>query len=282
MRVIPGEVLRLKISQIDEDGIMLGSDQEDSTIPLAKEDHKHDFKEGDELDVFIHVNENIEIEATTNLPEISLNEVGCFRVKNSGSAGSFIDIGTSRDVIIPTHEQKRKYEPGDKVVIVLKYDFDKKRIYASTNFNKSLTHEKFKGQIGDTVEGVVAEKLHFGRKIIIENKWIGVIFRKDIMRPLRLGDKLKFYVLDNMERDVVLSMQKMGDELIEETKERILDLLRQHNGYMRLTNDTDPEEIKLRLRVSKKTFKKAAKELSEEGLIKLTKRGIKTIKEQDA
>ena len=79
----------------------------------------------------------------------------------------------------------------------------------------------------------------------------------NIMRPLRLGDKQIFYIKEIKGNELTLSMQKVGEASIEEAKEKILDLLEQHNGYLRLTNDSDPEEIKLRLRMSKNTFKKS-------------------------
>ena len=47
---------------------------------------------------------------------------------------------------------------------------------------------------------------------------------------------------------------------------------------MRLNDDTDPEEIKLRLHMSKKTFKKAAGMLYKEGKVLLTKLGVKVNK----
>jgi len=54
-----------------------------------------------------------------------------------------------------------------------------------------------------------------------------------------------------------------------------MNYLEANGGYVRLNDDTDPEEIKLRLHMSKKTFKKAAGMLYKEGKILLTKLGIK-------
>jgi predicted RNA-binding protein (virulence factor B family) len=42
-------------------------------------------------------------------------------------------------------------------------------------------------------------------------------------------------------------------------RKKILDYLEQNGGYVRLNDDTDPEEIKLRLHMSKKTFKKGSR-----------------------
>ena len=276
MKLLPGEVLQLRINRIDEEGCFLDVNGEE--LPLRTEDIKHDMQEGQELEVFIFIDERIEFAATTELPEIKLNEVGCFRVLNTSTIGAYINIGTSRDIVIPTEEQKRDLERGDKVVIVLKYDLDKRRLIGSTKFGKHFKNRNLNLKIGDKLEGIIIEKMPFGRKVILENRYVGLIFRNDILRPLRLGDRLKFYVKDLKEDEITLSMQKLGEESIKEAKDRILNLLGQHNGYLRLNADTDPEEIKLRLRMSKNTFKKAASELSDENVIVLTKRGIKTKK----
>jgi hypothetical protein len=64
-------------------------------------------------------------------------------------------------------------------------------------------------------------------------------------------------------------------ELLDDAKVKIMNYLEANGGYVRLNDDTDPEEVKLRLHMSKKTFKKAAGMLFKEGKILLTKMGIK-------
>ena len=54
-----------------------------------------------------------------------------------------------------------------------------------------------------------------------------------------------------------------------------MEFLENNNGYIRLNDDSDPEEIKLRLRMSKKTFKKAVGVLYKEEKVIITKFGVK-------
>ena len=49
----------------------------------------------------------------------------------------------------------------------------------------------------------------------------------------------------------------------------------QEMKYVRLTEDSDEEEIKLRLKMTKNTFKKAVQDLTKKNLVVMTKRGLK-------
>ena len=137
MKVIPGEILLLKIIRKDEEeGCWL--DAHGDEIELCKDDVKTAMEVGDEVEVFIYVDENIEVMATTMIPEMALNEVGWSRVTNIGSPGAFVDIGSKRDIIIPEAEQKRHLKVGDKVVFALKFDSQKKRLYGSSKIYQAL------------------------------------------------------------------------------------------------------------------------------------------------
>ena len=92
---------------------------------------------------------------------------------------------------------------------------------------------------------------------------------------VRLGEKVKGYVRKVEGKDIVVSMQREGMELLDDAKVKIMNYLEANGGYVRLNDDTDPEEVKLRLHMSKKTFKKAAGMLFKEGKILLTRMGIK-------
>jgi hypothetical protein len=80
-------------------------------------------------------------------------------------------------------------------------------------------------------------------------------------------------------KDVVVSMQKEGVDLIEDAAARLLEFLENNGGYIRLNDDSDPDEIKIRLRMSKKTFKKAAGLLYKREKVDLMKFGVKLLTE---
>jgi hypothetical protein len=72
-------------------------------------------------------------------------------------------------------------------------------------------------------------------------------------------------------------MQKEGVDLIEDAAARLLEFLENNGGYIRLNDDSDPDEIKIRLRMSKKTFKKAAGLLYKQEKVDLMKFGVKLL-----
>jgi hypothetical protein len=74
-------------------------------------------------------------------------------------------------------------------------------------------------------------------------------------------------------------MQKEGVDLIEDAAARLLEFLENNGGYIRLNDDSDPDEIKIRLRMSKKTFKKAAGLLYKREKVDLMKFGVKLLTE---
>ena len=78
---------------------------------------------------------------------------------------------------------------------------------------------------------------------------------------------------------VDVSLQKQGYEGIEPNAEKILDELRASRGFLRLNDNSHPEDIKTVLKMSKKTFKKAIGALYKEKRIEIKEDGIYLLKE---
>ena len=76
-----------------------------------------------------------------------------------------------------------------------------------------------------------------------------------------------------------VSLQKQGYESIEPNAEKILDELRASRGFLRLNDNSHPEDIKTVLKMSKKTFKKAVGALYKDKLIEIKEDGIYLVKE---
>ena len=72
--------------------------------------------------------------------------------------------------------------------------------------------------------------------------------------------------------DVALQVQ--GYQSIEPNADIILDELKSTRGFLRLTDNSDPEDIKTVLKMSKKNFKKAIGALYKEKLIEIKEDGI--------
>ena len=74
-----------------------------------------------------------------------------------------------------------------------------------------------------------------------------------------------------------LSLQKSGYELVDDVKWRILKIIKEEKGFLALNDNSTPEEIKAKLQISKKAFKKAVGALYRERFVKLTDKGVELI-----
>jgi len=273
LHIHPGTIQTLPVFELVEKGYLLGS--EEDYVFIGRRELKPKTEPGTEVEVFTYYNEERNLEATTELPSLQVGEVGCYRVLSSNSLGSFISIGTRRDILIPHAEQVESLEDGRMALVILLDDPDNRRLYATTKLNRYLRTREIPYKRGDEVMMTIAEKIEIGRRVIIDGKYVGALFRQEMTDNVRLGEKVKGYVRKVEGKDIVVSMQREGMELLDDAKVKIMNYLEANGGYVRLNDDTDPEEVKLRLHMSKKTFKKAAGMLYKEGKILLTKLGIK-------
>lgn len=273
MKILPGYIQSLPFYDSTERGYLLGDDQEN--VFITKYEAPKNFAEGQDLEVFIFYNEDRELEATTVLPEIQVGQVGCFRVRGANDIGAFINIGTRRDILIPKREQLELLESERMALVILCHDTENRRLFATTRLNKMMKKEIPPYKRGDEVQLLIAEKIEVGRRVVIDGKYLGALFRQEMTDRVRLGEKVKGYVRKVEGKDIIVSMQREGMALLEDAKASLLSYLEMNGGYVRLNDDTDPEEIKMRLHMSKKTFKKAAGMLFKEGKVLLTKFGVK-------
>lgn len=267
----PGSVQKLPIVEILDKAVALGSGSDSVILKTSTAG----LIIGQEIEVFTYYDEERNLIATRQIPVIQKGGVGCFRVTNTNAIGAFIDIGSKRDILIPEREQIQTLEKGKMVLVILLEDRVNKRLFATTKLQRHLRNVGMHYRRGDEVEMMIAEKIDAGRRVVVDGKFIGFLFEQEMTDRVRLGERVKGYVRKCEFGELTVSMQREGMELLEDAKKKIMQYLEMNGGYVRLNDDTPPEEIKLRLHMSKKTFKKAAGMLFNEGKVTLAKFGIK-------
>jgi uncharacterized protein len=271
--ILPGQIQTLPVYDQHEYGYLLGT--EEYTIFLSSRGIPKNELDKESYEVFVFYNENGELEATTHLPVITLGEVDVFRVKNVNSMGAFIDIGTARDILLPNKEMKEPLEAGFTILAGLLEDPVGARLYLTQKINPFFPNTDIPFERGDEVELLIGEKIEVGRRALVNRKYIAALFRAEMTFNVKLGDRVKGYIRKIEGKSILVSMQREGMLLLEDAQKKILGYLEANNGYVRLNDDTDPEEVKRRLHMSKKTFKRAAGMLYRDGKVILTKFGIK-------
>jgi predicted RNA-binding protein (virulence factor B family) len=270
-----GRYNRLKIARIGASGAFLATDEGDVLLPgkfIPK-----GVEQGDSIDVFIYRDSEDRLVATVQRPLAVVGEFALLKVKDNTRIGAFLDWGLDKDLLLPFGEQPAPVKKGEQVLVRLYLD-NSGRIAASARLEKYLRPADKSLSEGDEVELLPYAFSDLGAKVIINNTYGGLLFRNELYaRPAR-GERLRGYVKkirDDGKIDVTL--RKGGAQEAATDREAILAALKAHGGFLPLTDKSTPEAIAGLLRMSKKSFKKAAGGLYKEGLIDIAAEGIRLL-----
>ena len=261
-------------------GLFLGNGNEVDDVLLPNKYVPKVFEIGEEITVFIYLDHEERPVATTLVPYIFLNEFALLRVNYTNQIGAFMDWGMEKDILVPFKEQARPMEKGKRYLVYLYLDEKTHRLVASSKTNQFLDNENITVANGDEVDLIISHITDIGINVIINQKHKGLVYNDEVYDDrIRTGDKLIGYI-KNVREDgkIDVSLQKLGYQNIEPNAENILDELRASKGFLRLNDNSSPDDIKTVLKMSKKTFKKAVGLLYKEKLIEIKEDGIYLVK----
>ena len=232
-------------------------------------------KIGDELDVFIYLDQDERPIATTQKPLAMVGDFAYLRVAWTNEHGAFLDWGLMKDVFCPFREQKMRMEKDRSYIVHIHLDEDSYRIVASAKIEHFLSREAPDYKQGDKVDILVWQKTDLGFKVIIDNKFQGLIYNDQVFRNLHTGDRAKAYISAiRPDGKIDVALQKEGREQTLDFAERLYEYLFKHDGYCPYTDKSAAEDIYAEFNVSKKVFKKAVGDLYKRRLITLAPDGI--------
>lgn len=238
-----------------------------------------DTKIGDRLNVFVFRDSDDRLIATTVEPYATANTFAFLEAKQVNQVGAFLDWGMDKDLLVPFREQSQRLESGRSYVVFVYVDEETNRLTASTKLNRYIENTNIELRDGDVVDLLIYSETDLGFNAIINNRYSGLIYKNEIYEAIRVGDQIKGYVKHVREDNKIdLSLQKSGFELVDDVKWRILNMMKQNEGFLALTDNSSPEEIKAKFQISKKAFKKAVGALYRERLVKITDKGIELLK----
>lgn len=272
-----GQINRLTVTEISPFGAFLDGGNL-GKILLPKRYMHPGIKPGTEHKVFIYLDSDDRLVATTEIPFVTIGRFAFLKVVDVTSVGAFLDWGLSKDLLVPFREQKQKMEVGKKYLVYTYLDDATKRIVASAKIEKFLDNTSPAYLTGDKVELIIIGTTDLGIKAIINHSHTGLIYHNEISNPLKTGQTIRGYIKRVREDDKIdLSLHPLGLEAIEENANKIIHILEQSNGFIPLTDDSTPHEIKLILNMSKKAFKKAVGKLYKQNKINIEQEGIRLI-----
>jgi len=271
-----GQYNTLTILRDTKVGLFLGNGNEAEDILLPNKYVPSDFRIGDEIAVFVYLDHEERPVATTLEPYILLNEFALLRVNYINQVGAFMDWGMEKDILVPYKEQARPMEKGKRYLVYLYMDEKTNRLVASSKTNQFLSNDNLTVNKFEEVDLIVSHITEVGINVIINEQHKGLLYKDEVYDDsIRTGDRMRGYIKNiRPDNKIDVSLQKLGYENVEPNAEKILDELRASRGFLRLNDNSHPEDIKTVLKMSKKTFKKAIGALYKEKRIDIKDDGI--------
>ncbi len=269
-----GQFNTLTINRDTQVGLFLTDGKEDVLLPNKYVPKV--FEIGEEITVFVYLDHEERPVATTLVPYIFLNEFALLRVNYVNQVGAFMDWGMEKDILVPFKEQARPMEKGKRYLVYLYMDEKTNRLVASSKTNQFLNNENVTLEKNEEVDLIISHITEIGINVIINQQYKGLVYKDEVYDDsIRTGDKMKGYIKTiRPDGKIDVSLRILGFESIEPNSEIILNELRASRGFIRLNDNSNPEDIKTVLKMSKKTFKKAIGLLYKEKLIEIKDDGI--------
>lgn len=274
-----GDYNKLTITRFVESGAYLDGGN-GFEILMPRRYTKPEMHPGDEVEVFVYLDQANKPVATTEVPLAKVGEFACLNVNWLNQHGAFLDWGLLKDLFVPFSEQRGKMEIGRRYVVYIYIDELTGRIAGTSRLARHITNDSSSLKPHQEVDVLVYKHTDLGYKVIVLGpNCEGMIYSNELFQTIGYGDKLKAYVKHvRPDGKVDLVLQEGGRQHVEDFSVVLLRSLQERaNHFVALNDKSDPQDIYDVFGVSKKTYKRAVGALYKERLIEITDDGIRLI-----
>ncbi len=234
---------------------------------------------GDRLDVFVYLDSEDRLVATTEIPKVMVGEFACLRVVSvNPRVGAFLDWGLSKDLLLPFREHEGPLRPGQLVPVHVILDETSKRIVASARLERFLRGGENTYRERQPVDLLIMSRTPPGYNVIVNSERLGLLYRDQLGTPLEIGQRVQGFVRTvrpNGKLD--LSLDPAGYKRVLPLREQIVGALEQGGGQLPFDDDSSPEAIRQKFGCSKKAFKQALGALYKSRRIRFEPPGIQLL-----
>lgn len=271
-----GKIQDMRLKRFSTVGAyLIPIEENEPEILLPKKYLQEDFKEEMLIEVFVYRDSKDRLVATTERPKLLLNEMAYLEVVAVSEQGAFLNWGLEKDLFLPYKEQKCEVEKGASYLVAMYLD-KSDRLCATMNISKYLMEESHY-EVGQWLKGVVYNTHEiYGAYIAVENCYSGRVPKKELHEDLKIGQEVDVRVTRiHEDGKLELSLREKSYLQRDDDSEKIMKVLEANDGVLKLSDSSDPEQIKEMLQMSKKAFKRALGKLYKEGAILIAENDIR-------
>ena len=234
----------------------------------------------DRVDVFVYVDSEDRIIATTETPFAEVGDFACLRVKSVTNFGAFLDWGLMKDLLVPFSEQKVSLQENEMVTVYIYLDEKTQRIVGSAKLEKHVKKTPPTFEENEEVEALLAKRTDLGYKAIINNMYLGLIYQNEIFQKVEVGQRVPAFIKQvRLDGKIDVRLQRSGAQHVMTEAEHILAKLTEAGGFLPTTDKSSPEDLYATFGISKKTYKKVVGELYKRRKLMIEEKGIRLVVE---
>ena len=250
-----GRRYSLEVIRAVRNGLLLdGGSLGDVLLPSRE---AGDLQPGDSVLVTLYNDGQGSTMASVKAPKVQRGEVASLGVVSTSKLGAFLDWGMPKDLLLPFAEQTGPLRPGGRALVIVTTDREG-RLLASAKLDRFMKDTCNEFQQGDEVSLIAARETDLGWKMVVNNRYWGMIARKELRAPLKHGQRVTGYV-QRLREDgkLSLSLNAPGAAKSDALSEQIMAALEQAGGELPLGDKSAPDAIFDAFRCSKNAFKQA-------------------------
>lgn len=280
-----GDYNILKIKRMYHGGAFLtaSDDASEESIEVFIDglDISDDMRPGEELNVFVYNDSKGSLRATLDQPYATVDQFAVLKVVSIREFGAFLDWGIKKDLFLPNRRQTLPILEDSVVVIRLVLDYEKQGVVGDTDLEIYFNRDTSDLEEDQEVDLLVYGSSPLGIMVIVNDEYPGLVYRSEVFKEPETGDKLIGWISKIREDGKLdISLKRKGYYAVIDSSETLLQVIKDNNGFIPLHDKSSPEDIKERLGMSKKLFKKIAGGLYRDGLITIESDGLRIVDEK--
>ena len=280
-----GDYNILKINRMFQGGAFFNNDEDENgdvkEVYISEMDIPDDMKPGDELNVFVYNDSKGNLRGTLDQPHAKVDEFAALKVVDIQEFGAFLDWGIKKDLFLPNRRQTSPIIEGSTVVVRLVLDFEKQGVVGDTDLEMYFNRDTSGLREDQEVELLVYGSTPLGLMVIVDNEYPGLVYRSEVFKEPETGSRLTGWISKIREDGKLdISLKRKGYYAVIDSSDSLLQVIKDNGGFLDIHDKSSPEEIKNKLGMSKKLFKKIAGGLYKDGLITIESEGLRLVPNQ--
>ncbi|AST90570.1 S1 RNA-binding domain-containing protein [Sutcliffiella cohnii] len=272
MELRVGNLIELEVERETPLGFSLTNGEE--SILLHSNEVNGEVTVGETVKVFLYTDQKGRLSATMHMPKGYQSHDWVEVIEVVRNLGVFIDIGLSKDALIPAEDLPvfESLWPKEGSLLFCRIKTDRRGML----LGKLATHDVMldksvaapKEILNKNIQGTIYRLLKVGSYIFTNEGYVGFIHHSERKEEPRLGDIVEGRIID-VKRDgtINVSLLPRKQEALDEDSQVILDYMETRNGTMPYSDKSAPEDITERFHMSKAAFKRALGRLMKEGKV---------------